>query len=450
MAEGSLLKMTEEEARLASHLGRFVQCKTVSNMDVDKYDWGEFEKLHAAFKEFYPHVYAEMEVEVVGRAGLQFCLKAERPTKKPLLLMAHQDVVEIGDPAKWNFAPFGGDVIDGCLCGRGCTDCKALCLTELEAVEALLAKGYRPDYDLYISLGYSEEVYLNNDVDGAELLVRNLEKKGVQLGAVIDEGGAIDKGPNGEYLARIGLQEKASVNYELYMDTPGGHSCTPGKTTALGQLARAIVNIEDHPFPYRLTPMAIVQLKAQAPYVAPERQALYADPEGHWEELKALAETDKVLDGMFHTTVAFTMASGSLQPNVLPSHATVQFNTRILEGDTVQSVLDYLKELLPEGVQIRNICGPDPMPAAPLDSHLVKVTEKVLKDMYGDKVRIIPFLMIGCTDSRFYKRITDSQIMFSGMLKDNRWGPAHMVNEKLPVDALPKGVEFMTRLIENY
>ena len=442
--------MTEEEARLASHLQRFVQCKTVSNMDVDNYDWGEFEKLHAAFQEFYPHIYKEMEVEEVGRAGMQFCLKADHPVKKPLLLMAHQDVVEIGDPAKWDFPPFEGKLIDGCLCGRGATDCKALCLTELEAVEALLAKGFRPDFDLYISLGYSEEVYLNNDVDGAELLVRNLEKKGVRLGAVIDEGGSMYLGPDGEYLARVGLQEKASVNYELYVDTPGGHSCTPGKTTALGRLAQAIVNIENHPLPYRLTPMAIVQLKAQAPYAEPERKTLYADPEGHWEELKALAEEDKVLDGMFHTTVAFTMASGSKQPNVLPSHATVQFNTRILEGDTVQSVLEYLQGLLPEGVKIRNICGPDPMPAAPQDSHLVKVTEKVLKDMYGDKVHIIPFLMIGCTDSRFYKRITDSQIMFSGFLHDDRWGAAHMANEKLPVDALPKGVEFITKLIENY
>ncbi len=442
--------MTDEEAKLAAHLQRFVQCKTVSNMDVNKYDWGEFEKLHAAFREYYPHVFSEMEVEYVGRAGLQFCLKAAHPVKKPLLLMAHQDVVETGDLSKWNFPPFEGKIIDGCLCGRGCTDCKVLCLAELEAVEALLAKGYRPDYDLYISLGYSEEVYLDNDVDGAELLVRNLEKKGVHLGAVIDEGGAMDIGPHGELLARIGLQEKASVNYELYMDTPGGHSCTPGKTTALGQLAQAIVNIENHPFPYRLTPLAAMQLKAQAPYAAPERQALYADPEGHWEELKALASEDKVLDAMFHTTVAFTMASASLQPNVLPSHAAVQFNTRILEGDTVQSVMDYFKALLPEGVQIRNICGPDPMPAAPVDSHLVKVTEKVLKDMYGDKVHVIPFLMLGCTDSRFYKRITDSQIMFGGLIKDGRWGAAHMVNEKLPVDALPKGVEFITKIIENY
>ena len=442
--------MTDEEARLAAHLQKFVQCKTVSNMNVDKYDWGEFEKLHAAFKAFYPHIFAEMEVEKVGRAGLQFCLKADHPVKKPLLLMAHQDVVETGDLSKWNFPPFEGQIIDGCLCGRGCTDCKVLCLSELEAVEALLAKGYRPDYDLYISLGYSEEVYLDNDVDGAELLVRNLEKKGVRLGAVIDEGGAMDIGPHGELLARIGLQEKASVNYEIYMDTPGGHSCTPGHGTALGQIAQAIVNIEQHPFPYRLTPLAILQLKAQAPYVAAERQALYADPEGHWKELQELADSDKVLDAMFHTTVAFTMAAASAQPNVLPSRASAQVNVRILEGDTVQSVMDYFQALLPEGVKIRNICGPDPMPAAPVDSHLVKVTEKVLKDMYGDKVHIIPFLMLGCTDSRFYKRITDSQIMFGGLIKDGRWGAAHMVNEKLPVDALPKGVEFITRIIENY
>lgn len=445
-----MAELTELDKKYASHLQRFVRCQTISNTDINKIDWAEFDKLHTAFREFYPHVYAEMELDKVGPAGLQFCLKAKNPTKKPLLLMAHQDVVEIGDRSKWVFDPFGGELIDGCICGRGSTDCKHQCLNELEATEALLAEGWRPDYDLYISLGYTEEVMVSNAIGGAENLVQNLEKKGVQLGAVIDEGGGIFPAEGGQLAARIGLGEKAPVNYEIYMDTQGGHSSTPGAGTALGAVAKAIVNIETHPFPYRLTPLVIAQLKATAPIAPADRKEIYADPEGRFEELCALAKTDKALDAMLHSTIAFTMAAASAQSNVLPSHATATVNVRVLQGDTVESVMAYFTSLLPEGVQIRLISGKDPQPTSMPDSHIFAVTDKVLHEMYGDKVHLIPFLMLGGTDSRFYKKITDSIILFTGHLKDSRWGAAHQVNEKIPADALKTGVDYFKGLLKNY
>ena len=191
--------------------------------------------------------------------------------------------------------PFGGELIDGCICGRGTTDCKHLLLAEMEAVEALLAEGWRPAYDLYLSLGYSEEVYLENDVDGAEKLTRNLEQKGIRLGTVVDEGGGLF--PVGDKLeAKIGVAEKSPVNFEIYANSPGGHSSRPGKGTALGTLAKAIVAIESHPFPYRLTPLTLAHLQKSARLQEGSRRAIYADPEGHWKELCQLAQEDPALD----------------------------------------------------------------------------------------------------------------------------------------------------------
>ena len=443
-------ELTDEDRKYAAHLQRFVQCRTVSNSDINRIDWGEFDKLHAAFREFYPHVYQEMKLDNVGPAGLQFYLKGENPTKPPLLLMAHQDVVEIGDRSKWVFDPFGGEIIDGCVCGRGSTDCKHQCLNELEAVDALLAEGWRPDYDLYISLGYTEEVQMTNAMDGAENLVQNLDKKGVHLGAVVDEGGGIFQAAGDQLEARIGLGEKAPINIEIYMDTQGGHSSTPGEGTALGAIAKAIVNIESHPLPYRLTPLAIAQLKAMASSASEERKAIYADPEGRFTALCALAKKDKVLDAMLHSTIAFTMASASAQPNVLPSRASAVVNVRVLQGDTVKGILDYFKALLPKGVQIRLISGKDPQTTSMPDSHVYHVTEKVLEELYGDRLHMIPFLMLGGTDSRFYKRITDSIILFTGHVRDSRWGAAHQVNEKIPIDALKTGIDYFKKLLKEY
>lgn len=439
--------MTEE--KYTAHLQRFIQCATVSNANVDQVDWSQFEKLHAAFREFYPHIFRLMEVDKVGQAGLQFYLEGSGSGKKPLLLMAHQDVVEVGDGRQWTFDPFGGEIIDGCICGRGTTDCKHLLLAELEAVETLLAEGWRPSYDLYLSLGYSEEVYLENDVDGAEKLTRHLEEKGVRLGTVVDEGGGLFL--SGNLLeARIGLAEKSPVNFEIWKDSPGGHSSRPGKGTALGTLAKAIVAIESHPFPYRLTPLAKAQLAGMAALKEGRTKEIFLEPEAHWEELCRLAQDDPALDALLHTTIAFTMAEASKQPNVLPSHAAAQMSVRVLQGDTVESCERYFRQFLPEGVEIRHVSGKDPLPASDPESHGVEAAEQALQEQYGNRVRTVPFLMLGGTDSHYYRRIADNVMLFSGYVEDPRWGAAHQVDEKIPADALQGSVEFFKRFLKKY
>ena len=82
------MNLTKEEQKYAAHLQRFIQCATVSNANVDRVDWSQFEKLHEAFREFYPHIFSLMELDEVGQAGLQFHLKGSGSDKKPLLLMA--------------------------------------------------------------------------------------------------------------------------------------------------------------------------------------------------------------------------------------------------------------------------------------------------------------------------------------------------------------------------
>ncbi|WP_296326978.1 M20/M25/M40 family metallo-hydrolase [uncultured Acidaminococcus sp.] len=435
---------------LADHLSQMIQMKTVSNSDVNKVDWSEFEKLHKLFETLYPHVYDVMEVDRVGQAGLQFHYHPKKTAKKPLLLMSHQDVVEIGDRSQWSHDPFSGLLLDGSVYGRGTTDCKHLVLSELEALESLFAEGFRPDYDLYLSLGYSEEVYLENDVDGAQRLVDHLAEKGVHIGTILDEGGGLFPEAGGRLAARIGLGEKAAVNYEIYCDRKGGHSSKPGNGTALGAVAKAVVAIEAHPFPYRLTPLVEAQLSATAPLKEEPVRRIYADPKGHFEELCALAQEDPALDAMLHTTVAFTMAQASTQPNVLPSHAAVGLSVRVLQGDTVESVKRRLQGFLPEGVKIRHISGKDPVPASTPDSDSYRLLTKILHAAYGDGLLAIPFLMLGATDTRYYKPITDTVLLFTGHVHDNRWGAAHQVNEHIPVDALPASVEFFREFLKQY
>jgi len=459
MAEQSVQREFEDkntnvkDVVTTAQLERFrqlIRCETVTNSDPAAVNWAAYEDLHRVFEQNYPTIYKEFTLTRIGEAGLQFHYKVSQPTAGPLLLMSHQDVVEPGDVEQWKEAPFSAEVKDNIVWGRGTTDCKHVVFAELEAVETLFASGWRPTYDLYISLGYSEEVYRQDGADGGRLLAENLAKQNITLGCLIDEGGSIVKTPTGDTAAYIGLGEKSAVNFELYCDTAGGHSSKPGKGTGLGQIGRAIVAIEDNPLPYRLTPLVKANLQASAPLQEGKKATIYSDPEGHWEELCALAQEDVELDAMLHTTFAVTMASGSAQPNVMPSHATIGISCRILQGDTVESIISYLESIIPETVKVRHLSGVDPQPTATVESDEFALLTKVLRHIYGEAIHVIPYLMLGATDSRYYKAVAPNAFRFSGFFQDERWGKAHCVNERIPVDALASGIVYFTEVLKAY
>lgn len=439
-----------EDTALTAHFQKLIECQTVSNEYGNKVDWSEFEKLHSYLREFYPTIFKEFQLTEIGEAGLQFCWKAAKPRKQPLLLMSHQDVVEVGNLTQWKYPPFSATYADGCVHGRGTTDCKHLLLAEMEAVEELLATGWRPDYDLYISLGYGEEIYRADGPDAARLLSQNLEKQGVKIGCTFDEGGQIVLQEDGKRIAHIGLGEKAAVNFEIYKNCAGGHSSKPGPGTALGAVAKAIVDIEAHPYPYRLTPLAEAQLKAMTVVATGDKKKIYLDPQGHWDDLCRLAKENPELDALLHTTFAFTMASASTQPNVMPAHVTTGMSCRILQGDTIESVMDYLKQFLPEGVEIRHISGENPMPTSTPDSDDYRLVETILHQLYGDDIILIPFLVLGATDTHYYAPVVHNVFRFDGFCFDSRWSNPHQVNEKIPADALPAGKAFFSALLKAY
>lgn len=435
----------------AKHLQGMVQIPTLSNGDPSKMDFAQFEKFHAYLAETYPLIHSKMEKTVIGRAGLLFRLKGCKSDKLPVLLMAHQDVVPEGDHSKWVHPPYSGDIADGCVWGRGSTDCKCVILAEMEAVEALLKEGFAPDYDLYLAFGYNEEV--QSQVKNADEIVAYLANKGVRLGCVLDEGGDITDGHASGFdgfICNVGLGEKAYQDYEISMDCAGGHSMEPGRGTALGAVAKAAVAIEANPFPYRLTDVVENQLKALSRCMTGEKAAVYANPKANFESLCALAENDKALDALLRTTCAVTMAVGSKQPNILPEHAAMTMNCRVLQGDTEEMMMEHFRSIIPENVSIRKIAGDAPSPASPVDGAPYKLLCEVLKSLYGENTLVVPCLLAGGTDSRYFSPLSDNVFRFAGFLKDKHWGPAHQVNERIPCDTLETGVKFYRELLLRY
>lgn len=441
------------DSKYAEHLSKMVQFPTVSTTNDENTDWKPLQDFQNYLRETYPLVHSRMSVTKIGNGSLLFHLKSEHPTHRPVLIMSHQDVVPAGDASRWTYPPFSGKIADGKIWGRGSIDCKALVMAEMETVEALLKEGFAPNYDLYIALGHNEEVEAAPDVKGSKLTVAFLKEHGVKLGCLFDEGGKVLCGKDNGYsedLAQVSLGEKASVNFVIYKDGKGGHAMKPGKGTLLGSIGRAIAAIEANPMPYRLIPITEAQLKASAGLQPEKIQEIYADPQHHWDELCRLARDDIFLDGLLHTTFAVTMASGSSISNVLPTHAECTVNVRILQGDTIDSVAEYLKSILPADVKIKCMGTEKPRPVGSAESREFKLLEDVLSEIYDGHIKVVPSLLLGGTDSRNYTEICDNVFKFGGGYNTAEYGQTHQIDEHIPVSVLGASIQFLTAYLKAY
>ncbi|MCF0151223.1 MAG: M20/M25/M40 family metallo-hydrolase [Firmicutes bacterium] len=448
--------MENDKIRLyAEHLSGMVKYPTLSNVDEDKVNYQAFYDFHKYLEETYPLIHKTMEKKVIGKASLLYKWPAKNPApgKKPVLLIAHQDVVPENDHSLWKYPPYSG-LIDGTFVwGRGSGDCKSTILCEMEAVEALIASGFEADYDIYLGFGHNEEIQVPHDRKGACLIADYLQEQGVTLGAVFDEGGGPAKMTTDTfdgYNVTLFMAEKGFVDFEIYCDTNGGHSMAPGQGTGLGKVAQAVVAIEANPMPYRLTPLTESSLKASAKLYSGKTAEIYADPAGHFEELCQMAKEDKFLDAKLHSTFAVTMAQGSGQSNVLPMHAAVIMNVRSLQGDTIESIEEYIRKLLPEGVEVRALNGNNPTPAVEAKGHVFDLIGKIERDRLDGELVIVPNLLPGGTDARNYTGICDSVFRYTGTIPTGHQGPAHGIDEFYDCASAPSSIQFYTEFLKQY
>lgn len=178
---------------------------------------------------------------------------------------------------------------------------------------------------------------------------------------------------------------------------------------------------------------------------------MFADPEGNWEEIKALAETDKAVNQMTRTTTAATMAKGSDQANILPERAAIVTNSRLLPGETLEDLEAHFKKVMPEEVKFRLVKGHNPPAISTTDSYGYRLISKIVEEKYPG-VTIIPSMLAGGTDSRYYCDLTPTKSVyrFTGILSSDRTGGAHQVNEHIDTNIIADNVDFYVRLFKGY
>ena len=296
----------EDEAEalaLAEKLSRMIRVPTVSVPEKDQPEL--FHAFHETLRALFPLVHERLErTEIDG--NLLYCWKG-RSSERPLVLMSHQDVVPA--EGEWLHAPFSGDIADGKVWGRGTSDTKCSVMAFFEAAERLLAEGYTPPQDVYLSSSCTEEWA----GDGCLKIVAELKRRGVRPWLVVDEGGGIITDPIGGIhgnFAMVGVFEKGKADITLTARSTGGHASAPARHSPLMRLSDFAHALEHHdPFRRRLPREVAAMFEALAPYASFPLRLVFGNL---WlfrpVLLRLLPLISPQAGAMIRTTVAVTMA----------------------------------------------------------------------------------------------------------------------------------------------
>jgi acetylornithine deacetylase/succinyl-diaminopimelate desuccinylase-like protein len=373
-----------------------------------------------------------------GRAG---------STRKPLLLLAHIDVVE-ALKADWSndLDPFVFTERDGYYYGRGTADDKAMAAIFVANAIRMKREGYVPDRDVIIALTADEE---GGTANGVEWLLQN-HRDLVDGGVVLNEGGGGVTRNAKPFFNTVQATEKVFANITLRVTNRGGHSSVPRADNAITSLADALSKVGRHSFPVQFNEVTRAFFTRTADVETPElgraMRALVANPRDAGAERVVAA--DPRYNSTLRTTCVATLLKGGHAENALPQLAEANVNCRMFPGDTPEGTRDALARVIND-TTVQVIATRDNRPKEPPTPLLPEVMEPITRithDMFGN-IPVIPTMSTGATDSRYFRQLNIPAFGVSGLFSDPLVDArAHGRDERMRVQSLFEGQEFLYRL----
>lgn len=364
--------------------------------------------------------------------------EAENPTKKPIIILAHMDVVE-AKRADWKRDPFEFIEENGYFYGRGTADNKQGVIATTAAVLKLKESGFKPERDVILFFTGDEETAMNGARMGAN---EWLKPFGAEFALNADAGGggyARDGSPIG-----FGLQtaEKTYQSYFFTVRNRGGHSSRPRPDNAIYELADALKRLQAHRFQPMLneTTSAYFAERAKQEGNSALGQAMrrwVANPEDG--EAADIIENSETEVGITRTRCVATMLEGGHAENALPQMARATVNCRIMPGIDPKVVEAELRSIAGSGVEV--VADPSssgkPTPASPLRTDVVQAYSDAVRQLHGANMPVIPQMSTGATDGLWFRAAGTPVYGVSG-----DWGispddeRAHGLDERIPVRAM--------------
>ena len=437
-----------DKEKAISNLQTLVRFKTVSNLNSELEDENEFKGFIDKLPELYPEVFKTCELKKFAGRALLFKW-AGKSGENPSVMMSHYDVVPVNEDL-WSVPAFEGMIKDGVMYGRGVVDTKVTFNAVMTSVNKLIGDGFVPENDVYLAFSGGEEI----NGEGAVNIVNYFSENNIEPKLVVDEGGGVVENvfPGVKTpCAVVGIAEKGMMMVEYTSSCHGGHASAPKPRNPVGILANACCKVLKNPFKMHLTDPVKKMFNVLGRKSTFLYRVIFSNLWAFSWVLDLLGKKQGgEMNALLRTTVAFTQMEGSKAQNVIPAKAKLVSNMRLNPADTVESALEYLKKTVNDNdVDINVVLGVNPSRVSETDTDGYKKVEKAISATWQGSV-VAPYLMVQCSDSRHYGKISGNVYRFSAcdLTSEERAG-VHGIDEHLRVEAIIRSVEFYLRLLKQ-
>jgi acetylornithine deacetylase/succinyl-diaminopimelate desuccinylase-like protein len=370
---------------------------------------------------------------------------------KPLLLLAHIDVVE-AKREDWVRDPFKLVEEDGWFYARGASDDKAMAAVFTDTLIRYRHEGFKPARDIKLALTCGEET---PDVFNSVHWLAQTQPQVLNAAFALNEGAGGELDQNGRPVAlQIQAGEKVYQDFALEATDSGGHSSRPNKNNPIVRLSAGLAKLGAYDFPIALNPATRAYFEAQIrlvePGVAADMRAVLESPPDEAAAQRLWAR-NPAWNGALRTTCVVTQIDGGHAPNALPQHVRANVNCRILPGAPIADVQRQIVRVI-DDQKITVAPTGDPgmqSPAPALTEAIMDPVSKVAERIWPG-VAIVPTMSTGATDGRFLNAIGIPTYGLSGMFHDAEGSHAHGLNERIRVKSLYEGRRFLYEVVKLY
>lgn len=445
-----------DEMKVAEHLSKAIQCKTVSRTNDEDVEWEEFEKFHRYLDETYPLIAKNTTKEVISKASLIYRWKGKNPELEPMGLLSHQDVVPVseGTEGDWTHEAFSGYIDEEFIWGRGALDMKNHLICVMEAVESLMEEGFVPERDVYLCFGHDEET-VSTEFSGAKAIVDTLKSRGVHLDSVLDEGSALIrldiKGLIHTYIAAVGTAEKGYVDMKITTHDKGGHTSAAPKHSGMAKLANMVQDLENNQFKARWLPFLTELLSSVGRRASYLGRLVMCNLPILKPLIKLIMKSIPESASMVRTVTSISMCEGSPAPNVLPQRPSITVNFRPLQGDSIDDVEKHIRDSIRyKDIEIERISEKEATGFSSSDSRAFNAITNIENGLHPGDIAVAPYLVMGGTDAFFYEDICDNVLRFAPFdVSISLFLTTHATNERCPISALKESVIFFREYIKE-
>ena len=473
-----LLRDEEDKRDAVERFVRTLRVAAIADVGAPNHvsDRASFEELHRTLRTMYAPVFDRMEVEVVDEFSLLMTWPGNDGRLDPFLLVSHLDVVPAVQGGTYD--PFAATIEDGHVFARGALDTKFTACAILETLRTLAEDNVELKRTVIVALGHDEEV----GGFGARSMAELLKQRGVRPELVLDEGGMVAMERHQGWLADIepfalvGVAEKTAMNFEVTVLGQGGHGSLPPRPglSAASRLAALVGRLERETLPTRLEDAMVDFCRAVSAWVKlrPLAWVLERADSAVWRpvvgQLLGRPFFGAKLNALVRTTTGIVeLRAGDGAQNVLPRQATVGVNVRTLPGDSRQDVRKYLQQLAGPDGTVRDVSAvvyPE-LTTTSADSDAFRVVERAIRETLSHRavfgreeakdgrvvkpMSVVPFLLTGMTDSRWYHEIAPGRVVrFSPFaLSFDELKLIHGVDERVALTEYYDAVRFYYHLI---